>query len=341
MAVRFIEGFDHYTTTGDLTKKWSTRIGGQGIAVGSGRISGNCARREELGKTFDNQATWIVGVGIWLDAHPTTAAAVLQFFDSTTVQACLRINPEGTLSVVRGASTAVTDGTSVATLLTNAWYYIEMQITIADSIGAGTCKVFLNGDLVTPIITVATGQDLKAGTNAYANVVKVGSSNVTMALKIDDIYILDGTGSANNAPLGDCVVDTSFVDSDGTYSDFTPSTGSTHYALVDESTPNTTDYVDGGTVGHRDSYGIASIRPLADDTIYAVQVCAALNKDDAGTRSAALFVRSSTTNDDGVGVALPTSQVIQTEVFEQDPAAAVAWTQSGVNAMQVGVVVTA
>lgn len=44
----------------------------------------------------------------------------------------------------------------------------------------------------------------------------------------------------------------------GTYSAWTPSTGTTHYTLVDESACNgTTDYVSTGTVGARDSYAVS------------------------------------------------------------------------------------
>src|SRR5437868_12337378 len=46
--------------------------------------------------------------------------------------------------------------------------------------------------------------------------------------------------------------------SDGNYLQWTPSAGTTHYTLVDESACNgTTDYNSTGTIGNRDSYGVS------------------------------------------------------------------------------------
>ena len=159
---------------------------------------------------------------------------------------------------------------------------------------------------------------------------------------MDDFYMLDQSGSAPlNDFLGDCRIDTIYPSADGTYSDFTPSTGSTHYTLVDEATPNTTDYVSSSTVGNRDSYQFQDIAALSAQTIYGVQVNAAIVKDDAGARSAATFVRSGSSNSDGAGVGLSTSQTYISQIFTTDPNTGAAWTESAVNAAQFGTVVTA
>jgi len=215
-----------------------------------------------------------------------------------------------------------------------------MKVTIADSIGANTCKVRANG---VDIITVAAGQDLKNTANATASQVSLGHHGTSGGATptYDDLYICDGTGGTNNDFLGDCRVDTLYPTSDGNYSQFTPSTGSSHFALVDETTPNTTDYNDGATVGDRDSYGMGNLAALTSQTVYGVQVNAAIVKDDAGAKSAATFVRSSATDGDGAGVALGTSQAYVSQVFETNPNGSVAWTETTVNAMEAGVKVTA
>lgn len=345
MALRFMDGFDHYATA-DITKKWTSITGGSvTINAGTGRRSSgsmsiSLGSANGVSKTLDAQATWIVGVAVNYTTFPTNNVGLLRFLDAGTLQCSLLVNPDGTLSVVRGSGTAVTGGTSTFALSANTFYYIEMKVTIADSIGANSCKVRVNG---ADVITVATGQDLKSTANATAN--QIGLSNSALSgssvIVADDFYVCDSTGATNNDFLGDVRVDTLFPNAEGNFTQFTPSTGTTHYTLVDETAPNTTDYNDGATAGDRDSYALQNLSALTSQTVYGVQVNAAVLKDDAGAKSASTFVRSGGTNGDGATAALGTSQAYVSQVYELDPNGSVAWTEASVNAMEAGVRVTA
>lgn len=339
----FMDGFDHYATA-DITKKWNSN--GGTIGVSSGRRSGGAyisgsGSGGSISKTFPASETWVIGFAYRTPTLPTIGINnLLALVDASTVQCSLRLNQDGTLEVLRGSATAVTGGKSILSLSQATFYYIEFKVTIADAIGADTCKVRVNG---VDWVTVTTGQDLKASSNATANEVRIGqnSSNGVTSQAYDDLYICDQTGSTNNNFLGDVRIDTIYPTSDGNYSQFTCSTGSSHFALVDEATPNTSDYNAGSTVGDRDCYGMDNLSALVSQTIYGVQVNAALMKDDAGTKSAAVFVRSSSTNDDGASSALGTTQTYVSQVFETDPNGEIAWTETTVNAMEAGVIVTA
>ena len=63
-----------------------------------------------------------------------------------------------------------------------------------------------------------------------------------------------------------------------------PRPARTHYTLVDDAAPNTTDYVSSATVGQRDTYGMQDLT-AATGTIYGVQLNLAALKSDAGARS--------------------------------------------------------
>lgn len=341
----FMDGFDHYATA-DLGKKWNDIGGGFGaINASAGRRGGGCLRFSAgvssayIGKTFAATASYVVGFAFKFGGYNGGIVPILKFVDAGTTQCDLRVNLDGTLSVTRNG-TAVTGGTSTNSISTSTFYFIEMKVTIADSIAANSCKVRVNG---VDWITVATGQDLKNTANATANQIFLGnmSSFSLVNADFDDLYVCDQSGSANNDFLGDCRIDTIYPTSDGTYAAFTPSTGSSHYALVDETTPNTSDYNDGAAVNDRDSYGMGNLSALASQTVYGVQVNAAIMKDDAGSKSAAAFVRSSSTNGDGASSALGTSQMYLSQIFETDPNGSIAWTESSVNAMEAGVKVTA
>jgi hypothetical protein len=286
-----------------------------------------------VSKTLPATASWVVGFAVQLDASPTSAVPIVALLDGATTQCDLRVNSNGTLSVTRNG-TALTGGTSTTALSTGAYYYIEWKVTIADAISAGSCKVRVNG---VDAITVATGQDLQASTNAFASVFRFGViGNTSAFLNFDDLYVCDQSGTTNNDFLGDCRVDTQFPNGDGATTNFVASSGTTHYTLVDETAPNTTDYVDSATVGDRDLYEFTNLTPLSASTVYGVQVNTAALKDDAGSRSIAVTARSGATNVDGATLALSTSQLYFSSIFEADSAAA-AWTQSSVDAAQFGI----
>lgn len=84
----------------------------------------------------------------------------------------------------------------------------------------------------------------------------------------------------------------------GNYSAWTPSTGSTHYTLVDESSCNgTTDYVSTTAVGVRDSYAVSlsSIPDGALITGISLTPCASKIKN-SGTVTMSLFYRANGVN---------------------------------------------
>lgn len=340
MALLFMDSFDHYATA-DLTKKWTSITSTPSINASGGRRNGGAlvgGTARYVSKTFSAESSFIVGFAV--NPSVLTAGAYVQLVDAGTVQCSLSLNADGTLAVVRGTSTALTSGTSTLALATGSWYYIEWKVTIADSIAANSCKVRVNG---VDWITVATGQDTKQSANATANSINFGSvSGTQQSTAFDDFYLINQSGSAPlNDFLGDCRIDTIYPSSDGNYTDFTPSTGTSHFALVDETAPNTTDYNSSSTVNQRDSYGLQDLAALTSQTIYGVQVNAAILKDDAGSRSVAPFVRHGGANADGTGVALSTSQTYVSSAFVINPSTGSAWTEAQINAMEAGVLVTA
>lgn len=331
----FMDGFDHYATA-DIAKKWTSQAGSISIGSAGRRLSGQLHitnNTSSASKTLNANASWVIGFAFSASALPGSAVHIAALLDNGSQQCELRLNPDGTLSVTR-AGAAVTNGTSVVALSAGAYYYIEWKVTIADSISAGSCKVRING---VDVITVATGQDLKATANAYATQVRIGNATVTnLTADYDDLYVCDQSGSTNNDFLGDCRVDTQFPNADGATTNFVTSSGTTHYTLVDEAAPNSTDYVDSATVGDRDLYEFANLTALATSAVYGVQVSTAAWKDDAGSRSIAVTARSASTNVDGATQALSTSQLYHSSIFETDSASA-AWTQSNVDAAQFGI----
>jgi hypothetical protein len=339
MALLFCDGFDHYASA-DILKKWTVAnaVGSCVIDPTAGRRGGGAfttttGGRGNPGKTLAaSYATLVAGVALNLSG-PISGSGVLWFADAGTTQVVVIFNADGTFSVKRGSTVLATSSVAIGY---NAYNYIELKATIHPS--AGAIELRLNG---VAIIT-ASGINTRATANSSANGLYIGidsnpggSFNATF----DDLYLCDTSGSTNNNFLGDCRIDTLFPNADGTYSGFTPSTGTAHWSTVDDAMPNITDYVSAGVASTKDSYGFTDLTSAA--SVFGVQVCNAALKDDAGARSVANLVRSGSTDAQGPTVALSTSQLIYTSIHETDPATSAAWTQSGVNAAQFGTVVAA
>lgn len=337
MALLFVDGFDHYATA-DIAKKWNNSAGS--INSTAGRRGGGAFRSTSfssyLSKTITNGSSFVIGFSFKISSiiGLNFPQALVALMDSALNSQCdVRVNLDGTLSVTRNG-TALTSGTSVNALNINTDYYLEWKVTIADSISANSCKVRVNG---VDWITVATGQDTKSSANTGATSVRIGQTlgaPTGVTLDIDDFYLCDQSGSTNNDFLGDVRVDTLLPNGDGTYTSFTPSTGTSHYQLVDETTPNTSDYNESSTVTNKDSYQMVNLSALTSQTIYGIQVLGAVLKDDAGVRSIKVGARSSSTDSVSAAQALSTSQLYYSNIHETDPATSTAWTESGVNAAE-------
>jgi hypothetical protein len=337
MALLFMDGFDHYTTS-DLFKKWNTGGAGTTVDSGQGRRSTGALRISNTGSFWGigkavSSESYVIGFALrFTDTNSGNAA--LWIDDSTgNTQCSIGLNGSNRLTLWRGYGSTVL-ATSTAILSPNTWYYIEWKVTIADSITADSCIVRING---VNEINLPAGTDVKNSSNAGGSTIRI--SGWTNNTYYDDMYVCDLTGTTNNDFLGDCRIDTIFPDAEGTYLQGTPSTGTTHYTLVDETTPNTTDYNSLANVNDRDSYGFANVASLASQQIYAVQVSAYTAKDDAGVISAAPFIRSGSVNLDGPTSGLSTDYIYMRQIAETDPNTSSQWTQTAINSAEFGVVV--
>src|SRR5262249_39642583 len=130
-----------------------------------------------------------------------------------------------------------------------------------------------------------------------------------------------------------------FPDSEGSNSAWTCSTGTTHFALVDETAPNDdTDYLVTSTAAARDSHNLSALPSMTNPTVYGVQHLLSARKDDAGTRQVQLLVKSgATTSVDAATQTLATNYTYYRRVLTQDPNTSAAWTTTAINVLEAGV----
>lgn len=223
-------------------------------------------------------------------------------------------------------NTGATVYTSPAIFSPSTWYQFELKITVS----GGVWELRANGAV------------LSSGSGATFGATNIGSvqlgTGTTMAL--DDFYVCDTSGAVNNDFLGDARISTFFPTGDGALAQFTPSTGSNHFANVDDVPPNDdTDYNSDSTVGHIDTFTHGSLP--ASTTVKAVQHSLYARKDDVALRQIAPVIRRGGTNNVGTTVTLSTTYANYRELRELDPITAAAWVDTNFNSDEFGVKVIA
>jgi len=273
-------------------------------------------------------ATMVVGFGHYFTSLQN--AKIIGLYDGTQQGINLRLTSAGELAIYRDTTSLAT--TSGLGLAINTWHYIELKVVCNDT--TGSYEVRVDG---TNVLS-ASGVDTKAGSNAYHNRFQMVGPGAGQ-WRFDDIYILDGSGSTNNDFLGKRRVVGLYPTSDvPSYQDFTCSSGSDHYALVDENPVNDdTDYVEDATSGHKDLWNHSALSGTGT-SVAGIQINTMARETDATSVGLYTLIKSGATENTGTSevVASATYRTLR-RISETDPDTGVAWTIAGLNAAQFGV----
>lgn len=160
-------------------------------------------------------------------------------------------------------------GESTASIASSSFEFLQIRITHHPS--AGEVKI-LRGD-GSEFWTLSSVNTAVSGVNNSSSVVVGGyagrfASGATLEshylkAKISDFHLLDTVANGDDALdpvtfVGDRHWERISLTADGNYAQWTPSTGSTHFDLIEEVPPNTTDYNSSSTVGNKDSFVVSA-----------------------------------------------------------------------------------
>lgn len=336
MALIFVDSFDHYVTADLDEKGWVvgtaasiqttvSRNGGSAMLVAA---AGTGTKRLALPSTY---GTLIVGFAARFPSVGSDAI-FFRFQEAGGTHVDLRHLVNGRLRVTR-AGTTLGDGTAV--LINDQWYYIEIKVTISDTVGVAVVRV--NGVLDINL----SSQDTRNGATGIIDTVEF--EDHVAGVYIDDFYVADTSGGApQNDFLGDIRVEALYPNANGNTSNLVGSDGNStdNYLLVDEAAPNgDTDYVESSTVGDKDTYNYGALTPTSG-TVFGVQIVPYARKTDAGVRSIKSVARHSATEVDGPEKTLNTTYIYLPDVRETKPGGG-AWSISDVNGAEFGVKVSA
>jgi hypothetical protein len=247
-----------------------------------------------------------------------------------TTHLTVNINASGNLQLYRGSQFGTLLGAGTAVLAANAWRYVELRATIADS--GGIAQVRVDGALDINV----TGDTKNAGTATTIDAVSIGNTQASFGFT--DWYVSNAAGTAPaNTWFGDTVVRTLVPTGDGDVSQLVGSDGNSvaNWQQVDELPPNGTDYNGSPTVGNQDTYAVTDLPAGVAPVGVQVSMKAAASDTSSAVNGISLL-RLSGTDYPGTTRALSTTYTEWLETYDKNPATSGTWTAPVVNAAQAG-----
>lgn len=341
MALLFMDGFDHYL---DLDKKWDSQFFGNVIVAtqAEGRFTPGALQVKGTGgggtrtKNLKSSTEVIAGFA-WNNINSDAFRGLFNFTDNNGNEAQLIIN------IATGVATLTFNGqtaTTASTTFTGAvWQHVEIRVKVSDTVGE--LEIRRNGVQVAQVTGVDTQPASFTGLVSFS----VEADDNSQLHFVDDLYILDTTGSVNNTFAGDSRIVTLLPASAGTSDDFTPTgAGSNHAATNETLIDDDTTFVESGLFGAKDAYTMQTLlsKGLIPTTIFGLQIANGSKKTDAGRIDYLdQMVIGGTTFDNGVDI-VSTSGAYKFTTFirDTDPSDSGTWTIAKVDAVQAGIEIT-
>lgn len=363
MTILYLDGLGKYKTPTEMSAASGSilsqataisiaggRFGGPCVAVGGGATTTNGLLITP--KTPIAQGGVIfLGASMRFTAQDTSDITFLRALGTSNGEFCrLRYRLTGGVSGRIYATNANSTTASVGdaplgpggTFRLGQWYRLEVRIKVGTTATDGEIAVHLDG---VEIINV-TGQNTRVGTESLKTINLSGVSPTANTAYIDDLIVWDDQGSVNNTWLGDVRIDECLPSSNGAAQDWTPNTGAAWDAVNDPpfTADDDTTYILSNTPSQRSRFATAALvtTPAAPSAVLAMRAHARAKNSDATTsKTFKTYVHSGATDADASVAVDPGNtayKVVLGDVRENDPNTSAAWTVSGVNAAEVGVV---
>lgn len=342
--IDFIDGFDAYgTDEAVMQKEWyltATNITYLSNTVHRGSSGSSLLFVTSLTTGYAKKALkkpyrcLIVGFAVF---YPETVAGFrpdespITFNAGSTRMITLQLQDEGhfVLKVGNTAGAVLATGTTI--MAASTWHYLELKVFIDNAAGAYEFKI--NG--------VTEFSDTGVDTNASSTINWVNSiwfenagTSGPYDFYIDDLYARgDVTTNTAGGFLGDTRVVVLRPDADGTYEQWTLSTGVDAFALIDEDLPDTADYLESSTAAQK--YSVSHTSFTGTGTIHAVSHYVHSSTPDNTARNVYPLCRSNGVDYQNPSVRAPSGAYLSS-VYETNPNTATAWTDTTLNAAEFG-----
>jgi len=343
MSIVFIDGFDHYPTA-QIGYKWDSQTTSGTLAVGSsyGRYGSQGLRITDIGavgKVFVPANKLVLGFAFTVGSTMDTDQRILCAFTSIgSLQVELRITNSNQLQITR-SGTAISGGVSTITLTPGVTYFCEFKVTFSSSISAGDVVCKISG---VTAISLPGGSSVVGAGGTTANGIQLGHGArglfaTNYQVDFDDLYLLNGGGTANNDFIGDNRVEVLWPVAQASDTDFSHTGAADAASAINEHTCDfDTSYISSQTTGNKHTFTYGSLG-TTPDTIAGLQMVFMARKDDAGTRVGAGLAKIGGTEYVGDNFGIADAYNLGRSVFETNPATSAAWTPTDVNSIEAGI----
>jgi len=331
MTLVWYEGAEVHATGTDFDRMYQS--GGAGMSrtadprvpPGVYSLSNASAAAPLVTPSLGVQNTWFVGIGL----KGSASDDVVFSFRKAGVEQCYlkRIDQTGDLfklAIYRGA---VEVDISTETWDSTIWHFFEFKAVVRNGVNG---SYELRHNEVNIASMTGSGVNLAEGGTDGADVfgfAPFGSS--------DDIYILNDQGTVNNTFLGDSAVQEILPDGDGDVTDWTTSTGMTHYTLINNLGA---EYVKSDTNTQKELFDFEALPTTGLGAIFGVMTLPTCKMEAVGSRTLKpKFRNAADAEGDGANfVVSGTASLDYPAIMEISPVSAVAWTKTEIDGGQLG-----
>lgn len=221
---------------------------------------------------------------------------------------------------------SLANGVGTATILLGLWYYFEIVVDKGNQL----LQVYVNNGKDIEVALPATAQNLTTFECTWSGVAED-------AKKLDDIMVVDSATGKYTDRVGPIAIITRLPTQD-VDREWSPSTGTDHWDLVNNRPPQDDQFVQSNTSGATDTFLSNEGLPQGAQ-IVAVGITVVNRKSDIDARQLGMVVgRKGQPQKQVVDTQLSTTPKYSYAVFETAPGDA-AWTDESVTTIPFGVVV--
>lgn len=306
-----------------------------GISTGDVLLVGNGGGASEtrgLRFVLPANATKVGMAGrIWFPALPTgsngTPVPLIWRDGSNNAIACITIDSTGRIDFrVGDYFDTVVASTTNPVLTANGWYHVEAILdTITD-----TFELRIEG------IVVLTASALALSANISQVFLGTRSTNTSAVRTFywKDFVVYNGSGTYNHDFLGSVIVANLYPTADVALN-WTPSTGSNGFSILDNIPPDDTKYLSAPNPPPSPYVAEMSNLPVDVTSVKAIMTFVRAAKTDGGDASLQIGVISNGDTALGADRPITIAQTYWRDVFETDPDTTAPWLPSAVDLVQL------
>ena len=306
--------------------RYRTYINSSVVHTGSYSCNIAASANEESWIRFEvpgSHSELYIGAWLWITDIEDFALVTVVLSDGKKVGLRYDIANQEWDAYINGS--VVQDGTVSHSI--NAWHHLSLHIIIDDASGVIEWKVDGVSD-------TAYSGDTKPGGGSTISYVEFYGDDPGLS-GANTFYLDDFVFGAGGWPA-DYRWRSVVPNADTAQKDFTPSTGTDNYDLVNDVGPNDSEYVYTDTPGHKDLYDLADFSLSANETIGAVMQWMRSKKDAAGDALMRPLLTSGSTESAGSSNPITTAWAYYWEIYTKDPNTDDDWDEAAIDALQIG-----